>query len=128
MRLIGPRARDEHPGKRLGGDALAHWNGDRSDPRSANHVSVEQEPHISIDHQQRVEAPTRASLGPCRLSSVIERSEVVAAHRELVEASNAVRHLLVVDDLTQDKIDAARGRLTRAYERANAVDERVLIV
>jgi hypothetical protein len=62
------------------------------------------------------------------LSSVIERSEVVAAHRELVEASDAVRHLLVVEDLTQDQIDEARGRLARAYERAHAVDEQALHV
>ena len=51
-----------------------------------------------------------------------ERSEVVAAHRELVEASDAVRQLLVVEELTQDKIDDARGRLARAYERAHAAD------
>ena len=62
------------------------------------------------------------------MSSVIERAEVVAAHRELVEASDAVRHLLVVEDLTQHEIDEARDRLARAYERANAVDERVLHV
>lgn len=53
---------------------------------------------------------------------VIEREEIVAAHRELVEASDAVRHLLVVEHLTQEMIDAARDRLERAYERARAVD------
>jgi allophanate hydrolase subunit 1 len=59
---------------------------------------------------------------------VIERSQVVTAHRELVEASDAVRHLLVVDDLTQDKIDEARERLARAYERAEAADNEALHV
>jgi hypothetical protein len=59
---------------------------------------------------------------------VIERGEIVAAHRELVEASDAVRHLLVVEDLTQDKIDEARDRLERAYERVRAVDEETLHV
>jgi hypothetical protein len=57
------------------------------------------------------------------IAGVIERTEVVAAHRELVEASDAVRHLLVVEDLTQEKIDRARERLARAYQRADAVDE-----
>jgi hypothetical protein len=56
----------------------------------------------------------------------MERSEVVAAHRELVEASDAVRHLLVVEELTQEQIDEARGRLARAYARASAVDEQAL--
>jgi hypothetical protein len=59
---------------------------------------------------------------------VIEHTEVVAAHRELVEASDAVRHLLVVEDLTQEKIDSARERLARAYERASVVDEAMLRV
>jgi hypothetical protein len=59
---------------------------------------------------------------------VINRSEIVAAHRELVEASDAVRQLLVVEDLTQTKIDDARGRLARAYERVESVDGEVLHV
>jgi hypothetical protein len=59
---------------------------------------------------------------------MVERSEVVAAHRELVEASDAVRHLLVVEDLTQEKIDEARRRLALAYERTSAADERALHV
>ena len=63
-----------------------------------------------------------------RLSDVIERSEVVAAHRELVEASDAVRHLLAVENLTQDKIDEARGRLARAYERVQTADGEMLRV
>ena len=54
--------------------------------------------------------------------------DVVAAHRELVEASNGVRHLLVVEDLTPEKIAAARDRLARAYERVTAVDDEILCV
>jgi hypothetical protein len=57
-----------------------------------------------------------------------ERADVVAAHRELVEASDAVRHLLVVEDLTQDRIDDARDRLARAYERAETADAELLHV
>jgi hypothetical protein len=57
---------------------------------------------------------------------MIERAEVVAAHRELVEASDGVRHLLAVEDLTQEKIDDARDRLARAYERAREVDGELL--
>jgi hypothetical protein len=56
------------------------------------------------------------------------RADVVAAHRELVEASDAVRHLLVVEDLTQDKIDDARDRLARAYERVETADGEMLHV
>jgi hypothetical protein len=56
------------------------------------------------------------------------RADVVAAHRELVEASNGVRHLLVIEDLTAEKIAEARGRLARAYERATEVDDEVLCV
>jgi hypothetical protein len=63
-----------------------------------------------------------------RLRNVIERPEVVAAHRELCEASDAVRHLLVVETLTQTKIDEARDRLARAYERAQAIDAEALHV
>jgi hypothetical protein len=59
---------------------------------------------------------------------VSERTEVVAAHRELCEASDAVRHLLVEEDLTQSRIDDARGRLARAYQRAEAIDLEVLHV
>jgi stalled ribosome rescue protein Dom34 len=59
---------------------------------------------------------------------VINRTEIVAAHRELVEASDAVRHLLVVEDLTREQIMAARERLTRAYERVEAVDGELLHV
>lgn len=62
------------------------------------------------------------------VSTLMERTEIVAAHRELVEASDAVRHLLVVEDLTQEKIDDARRRLARAYERATTVDEETLKV
>jgi hypothetical protein len=57
-----------------------------------------------------------------------ERAVVVAAHRELVEASDAVRHLLVVEDLTQAKIDEARLRLARAYEQAEMADAEALHV
>jgi hypothetical protein len=63
-----------------------------------------------------------------RLKDVIERVEVVAAHRELVEASDAVRQLLAVEELTQQKIDDARDRLARAYERARAVDGELIRV
>jgi hypothetical protein len=59
---------------------------------------------------------------------VIERAEVVLAHRELVEASDAVRHLLVVEDLTQEQVDAARSRLAAAYEKAAAADADALCV
>lgn len=65
---------------------------------------------------------------PSRLSRVIERAEVVAAHRELVAASDAVRQLLVVEDLTQAKIDAARERLSRAYARVEMIDNEMLRV
>jgi hypothetical protein len=62
------------------------------------------------------------------LRDVIDRAEVVAAHRELVEASDAVRHLLAVEDLTQERIDDARDRLARAYERTREVDGALLRV
>lgn len=54
---------------------------------------------------------------------MVERATFVAAHRELGEASDAVRHLLVVEDLTQTRIDEARERLARAYEQVTRVDE-----
>jgi hypothetical protein len=63
-----------------------------------------------------------------RFTKVIERHEVVAAHRELCEASDAVRHLLVVETLTQTQIDEARDRLARAYERAETIDAEALHV
>jgi hypothetical protein len=56
------------------------------------------------------------------------RAELVAAHRELCEASDAVRHLLVVENLTQVQVDVARTRLSRAYERAARVDDDALRV
>ena len=56
------------------------------------------------------------------------QGELVAAHRELVEASDAVRHLLVVEDLTADKINEARSRLARAYQRVTAIDDEMLCV
>jgi hypothetical protein len=59
---------------------------------------------------------------------MINRVEVVAAHRELVEASDGVRHLLVVEDLTEEQVQVARGRLARAYERVVAVDDEMLRV
>ncbi|MEX0665693.1 MAG: hypothetical protein WD598_13130 [Acidimicrobiia bacterium] len=59
---------------------------------------------------------------------MIEREKVVAAHRELCEASDAVRQLLVVEILTQSQIDEARDRLARAYERAAAIDDEMLHV
>ena len=57
-----------------------------------------------------------------------DRADLVVAHRELVEASNGVRHLLVLEDLTAEKIADVRGRLARAYERVTAVDDDVLVV
>jgi hypothetical protein len=59
---------------------------------------------------------------------MFNRVDVVAAHRELVEASNGVRHLLVVEDITAEKINEARTRLARAYERVTAVDDELLRV
>jgi hypothetical protein len=59
---------------------------------------------------------------------MVERADVVAAHRQLREASDAVQHLLVVEDLTQQQIDHARDRLARAYQRVKDVDEAVLRV
>ena len=55
---------------------------------------------------------------------MVNRTEVVAAHRELVEASDGVRHLLVVEDLTAEKIKAARSRLAglRARHRGRRRD------
>ena len=38
---------------------------------------------------------------------MVDRADVVAAHRQLREASDAVQHLLVVEDLTQQQIDDA---------------------
>jgi hypothetical protein len=59
---------------------------------------------------------------------MVERANVVAAHRQLREASDAVQHLLVVEDLTQQQIDDARDRLAQAYQHAKDVDEAVLRV
>lgn len=59
---------------------------------------------------------------------MVNRVEVVAAHRELVEASDGVRHLLVVEDLTAEKIKEARSRLERAYVRVTAVGDEMLCV
>lgn len=57
---------------------------------------------------------------------MVDRADMVAAHRQLREASDAVQHLLVVEDLTQQQIDDARDRLARAYQRVKDVDEAVL--
>jgi hypothetical protein len=54
---------------------------------------------------------------------MIDRADVVAAHRELREANDAAQHLLVVEDLTQQQIDDARDRLARAYQRVKDADE-----
>jgi hypothetical protein len=59
---------------------------------------------------------------------MVDRADVVAAHRQLREASDAVQHLLVVEDLTQQQIDDARDCLARAYQRVRDVDEAVLRV
>jgi hypothetical protein len=54
---------------------------------------------------------------------MVNRADVVAAHRQLREASDAVQHLLVVEDLTQQQIDDARDRLARAYQQVKDADE-----
>ena len=59
---------------------------------------------------------------------MVDRADVVAAHRQLREASDAVQHLLVVEDLTQQQIDDARDRLARAYQQVKDFDEAVLRV
>jgi hypothetical protein len=59
---------------------------------------------------------------------MVERADVVAAHRQLREASDAVQHLLVVEDLTQQQIDDARERLAQAYQRVKDADEAALRV
>jgi hypothetical protein len=59
---------------------------------------------------------------------MVDRADVIAAHRQLREASDAVQHLLVVEDLTQQQIDDARDRLARAYQQVKDVDEAVLRV
>jgi hypothetical protein len=59
---------------------------------------------------------------------MVDRAALVAAHRELREASDAVQHLLVVENLTQRQVDEARDRLARAYERVTQVDEEGLRV
>ena len=59
---------------------------------------------------------------------MLDRADVVAAHRQLREASDAVQHLLVVEDLTQQQIDDARDRLARAYQQVKDADEAALRV
>jgi hypothetical protein len=59
---------------------------------------------------------------------MVDRADVVAAHRQLREASDAVQHLFVVEDLTQQQIDDARDRLARAYQRVKDADDAVLRV
>jgi hypothetical protein len=59
---------------------------------------------------------------------MVDRADVVAAHRELREANDAVQHLLVVEDLTPQQIDDARDRLDRAYRRVKDVDLEALRV
>jgi hypothetical protein len=59
---------------------------------------------------------------------MVDRADVIAAHRQLREASDAVQHLLVVEDLTQQQIDDARDRLDRACQRVKDADEAVLRV
>ena len=59
---------------------------------------------------------------------MVDRADVVEAHRQLREASDAVQHLLVVEDLTQQQIDDARDRLARAYQQVKDADEAVLRV
>jgi len=72
-----------------------------------------------------IRAPTAKRA---RLRGMSNRADMVAAHRELVEASDGVRHLLVIEHLTPEKVDEARSRLARAYERAIEVDDEILCV
>ena len=59
---------------------------------------------------------------------MVDRADVVAAHRQLREASDSVQHLLVVEDLTQQQVDDARDRLARAYQQVKDADEAALRV
>jgi hypothetical protein len=59
---------------------------------------------------------------------MVDRADVIAAHRELREANDAAQHLLVVEDLTQQQIDDARDPLARAYQQVKDADEAVLRV
>jgi hypothetical protein len=59
---------------------------------------------------------------------MVDRADVVAAHRQLREANDAVQHLLVVEELTQQQIDDARDRLARAYQQVKDADEEGLRV
>jgi hypothetical protein len=59
---------------------------------------------------------------------MVDRADVIAAHRELREANDAAQHLLVVEDLTQQQIDDARDRLARAYQRVKDVERDALRV
>ena len=59
---------------------------------------------------------------------MLNRVEMIAAHRELVEASDGVRHLLVVENLTPEMIKTARSRLALAYGRVTAVDDEMVCV
>jgi hypothetical protein len=59
---------------------------------------------------------------------MVDRADVVAAHRQLREAGDAVQHLLVVEEFTQQQIDDARDRLARAYQQVKNADDAVLRV
>jgi hypothetical protein len=59
---------------------------------------------------------------------MIVSTELVAAHRELVEASDGVRRLLVLEHPSAEQIADVRGRLALAYERVVAIDEATLCV
>jgi len=59
---------------------------------------------------------------------MVDRADVIAAHRQLREANDAAQHLLVVEDLTQQQIDDARDRLDRAYQRVRDADQEALRV
>ena len=59
---------------------------------------------------------------------MVDRADVVAAHRQLREASDAAQHLLIVEELTQQQIDDARDRLARAYQQVKDADEEGLRV
>ena len=49
-------------------------------------------------------------------------------YRELVEASDGVRRLLVLEHPSDEQIADVRGRLALAYERVVAIDEETLCV
>ena len=85
--------------------------------RRALHLPVPGPPLTRRDSQTSV----RVGLGPWLIE---QHSSPHTA--SWVKRATAVRHLLVVEDLTQVRIDEARSRLARAYEQVTRADEEVL--